>query len=1251
MQQLYSIEGDSETARLVRQTDWRATPLGPVERWPQSLRTSLNICLACRFPVLVWWGPQLVMLYNDEYVPVLGNKHPAAMGGIGREVWADVWNVVGPMLDSVLTTGKAAKADDLLLLMNRAGYVEETYFSFSYSPIVDESGGIGGIFTPVIETTEKVIGRRRVELLRELGSQPRADNLQDACASAARLLARAVEDLPFGIIYAIDQTSGAARLACSFGLDACRALVPDVIAPDDQAQPWLVMQAAATREVQEVRALDATAPDLPHGAWGAAVEQALAIPITIPGHEAATVVLVAAVSPHRALDDAYLSFYRLLADQLRIGISAALSYEAECKRALALAEIDRAKTTFFSNISHEFRTPLTLMLGPLEEVIGDSDVPASAREHLELIKRNGTRLLKLVNALLDFSRIEAGRMEASFEPLDLAAFTAELAGVFRSAVERAGLRLEVDCQPLSEPVYADRTMWEKIVLNLLSNAFKFTREGTITVRVYEHERHAVLTVSDTGVGIAEADLPRLFERFHRIEGRWSRSHEGSGIGLALVRDLVTLHGGQTRIESSEGHGTTVAALLPFGHAHLPADQLAREPSGGAPAPQGDAYAAEAELWLGSSRPSVPHDSLAAGGFVYIVDDNADMLDYVAKLLAPHHQVRTFSNGLLALEQARKCMPALIVSDVMMPVMGGYELLAAVKADKALAGVPVLLLSARAGEEERIEAARAGADDYLEKPFCGRELLAKVDALLLKSRIHKVESDQSERMHAILSQAPAAIALLRGPEHTFELANPLYQELMGRHDLLHKSVREALPELAEQGMFDLLDRAYASGKPYVGRALRADLVRGSAGLPQEAYFDCVYQPTFDSLGAVDGIAVVAFDVTETMRARRAAENASRAKDEFIAMLGHELRNPLAPIMTALEVMKLRGIDAVRNEHGIIERQAKHMIGLVNDLLDVARVSRGKVELRREPTELAAVVAAAVETASPVLEERRQILALDIPAQGLKLCVDVQRMSQVYANLLTNAAKYSDKGSRITVAGRRDGSDIVLDVTDTGRGISADMLPCVFDMFYQDPQSLSRSRGGLGLGLTIVRSLTELHGGSVSVDSRGPGKGATFTVRVPAADTAGLVPAADLGGASVTRQAEQHVGVLVVDDNVDAAEMLKELLLSFGYGVETAYDGPSGLRKLDEFWPDMAILDIGLPGMDGYELAERTRQLAGDRPVYLVALTGYGQEGDRERARSAGFDRHLTKPVNLPALLDMLAEVSSGKRAALARPQAH
>ncbi|CNE48409.1 PAS/PAC sensor hybrid histidine kinase [Mycobacterium tuberculosis] len=512
--------------------------------------------------------------------------------------------------------------------------------------------------------------------------------------------------------------------------------------------------------------------ELPTGGRPRPPAQALAVPLLRQG-DAPYGFLVAALNRYRPLDEGYRGFVELTAGHLAAAIAAARSYRAQQRRAEELAELDRAKTAFFANISHEFRTPLTLITGPVEELRDRlADAGDDVREELEAVHRNGLRLGKLVNALLDFSRIEAGRMRARHEPADLAAVTAELASVFRSAVDRAGLEFDVDCAPLPEPVHLDLGMWEKVVLNLLGNALKFTFDGGIRVSVRAAGGQAEVTVADTGIGVPAAEIPRLFERFHRIENTRARSHEGSGIGLALVKELVGLHGGTITADSPEGRGTRFTIRLPFGTAHLPAGAVV--PAGHAPAPSGtaDPYVQEALRWL-PREPTDPEPTAleptdpaptgpaptgpeptdaaptdheladhaptdhahgpppgagAAPAAVLVADDNGDMREYLGRLLrGAGYRTVAAADGRAALAAVRRDAPDLVVSDVMMPGLNGLELVAELRADPRTAAVPVLLLSARAEQEASIEGLRAGADDYLPKPFAAAELLARVRA--------------------------------------------------------------------------------------------------------------------------------------------------------------------------------------------------------------------------------------------------------------------------------------------------------------------------------------------------------------------------------------------------------------------------------------------------------------------------------------------------------------------------------------------
>jgi PAS domain S-box-containing protein len=690
--------------------------------------------------------------------------------------------------------------------------------------------------------------------------------------------------------------------------------------------------------------------------------------------------------------------------------------EEERQRAEALAELDRAKTVFFSNVSHEFRTPLTLLLAPLQDALSDHVNPLapSHRERLELAHRNAIRLLKLVNTLLDFSRIEAGRMEAVYEPTDLAMFTAELASVFRSASERAGLRLIVDCPPLPEPVYVEREMWEKIVLNLLSNALKFTLEGEIAVRLHPaDDRYVTLQVQDTGTGISPEELPHLFERFYQIRGAKARSHEGSGIGLALVQELIQMHGGTVDVSSVVEQGSCFTITIPLGTAHLPSERLRRgeaeriqatrnlasTPLGAAP------YVEEAERWLPEKDFRLPILDFGLGSTdtesgnsnsdeqtknlkskiqnpkskILLVDDNADMRDYLRRILSEHVQVEAVADGAAALAAVQAQVPDLVLSDVMMPGLDGFGLLQALRADPRTREIPIILLSARAGEESVVEGLEAGADDYLIKPFSAQELVSRVNAHLQRLQLR------------------------------------------------------------------------------------------SEALRQE----------------------------RTINSR---------KDELLSTVSHELNTPLVAILGWTRLLRANPSNQsmLMKSLETIERNAKLQAKLIQDLLDISRITAGKLRLSFQPVELKSVIEmaiAAVLTAA---------IAKDIhlewqhswvqAASGIKILGDRDRLQQVSCNLLTNAIKFTPESGSFTVElavtepeSASDKSYAQIRVTDTGIGIAAEFLPHVFDRFRQAEGADSAK--GLGLGLAIARHLVELHNGTIHAESLGTGQGATFTVKLP------------------------------------------------------------------------------------------------------------------------------------------------------------
>ncbi len=729
---------DRSTAagRLMAGLDWSATPVGAPDTWPESLRGQVRTVLSSRYPMLLLWGEQYTQLYNDAYSALIGDQHPAAMGGDVRVTLAQGWPVLGPLITEAVATGVASWVPALQLLLERAGYREEAYFSVSHAPARDDRGVTRGVLTVCSEVTEQVVGQRRLQLLRDLSV------LDDGTPSVERTVAALVAalsedplDVPFAGLYL---RSGAVLRRASASVGDLPEEVPT--AGDDG---WgLARAATGGGPAASARAAEL---QVPGGPWGDPVTEALALPLPSADRRQPLGVLLVGLSPNRALDDEYRSFLDLLAQQVSVAVRNARAYEDERARAQALAELDRVKTSFFTNVSHEFRTPLTLMLGPLDDALADSaaPLPAVQRERVETALRGSRRLLKLVNNLMTFSSLEAGRATARRREVDLARLTGEVASSFRAAVERAGLSLEVQCPPLPRPVALDPEHWEQVVGNLLSNALKFTFVGRIAVRLAADDDGVRLEVEDTGVGIPAPELPRLFDRFHRVTGSRSRSQEGSGIGLALVRELAQLQGGAVDVDSQLGTGTRFVVRLPWAALEPPVGPPASEPAGAledGTAPGGSVRAAveEATSWTvpaaDAGGPAPRPVSAAGAARVVVADDNADVRAYLVRLLREDgYVVEAVADGSAALAAALLDPPDLLITDVMMPGLDGFQLVRALRAEQRTAALPILVLSARAGEEASAEGLDGGADDYLTKPFTSQDLLARVRRTLRLAR--------------------------------------------------------------------------------------------------------------------------------------------------------------------------------------------------------------------------------------------------------------------------------------------------------------------------------------------------------------------------------------------------------------------------------------------------------------------------------------------------------------------------------------
>ncbi|MBZ0233449.1 MAG: PAS domain-containing protein [Deltaproteobacteria bacterium] len=823
---------------LVQTHDWASSPLGPIERWPRSLRSYVSMILDMPSPAIIFWGPQQLQIYNDGYAVIMGPRHPRYFGAAYRDCWPDTYPVIYPWMVDVLERGAVKVVERTLFTLTRHGFAEEAYFTFTFSPLRDDADEIAGILQPVVEVTDVVLADRRAATLRALAAHSGATTSVSGIMSA---LASNPHDMPFAVL-CVEDVTGSLAMAGEHGLDG-----------DEPARARAVAAARRLLDAGRDEALDEVQETLGRahvGPWPEPTHSMIAVPLRTMAGERPLGALVLGLSPRLAYDEPYRSFVHSVAQHVAVNLAAARSVAAE-----------------------------------------------------------------------------------------------------------------------------------------------------------------------------------------------------------------------------------------------------------------------------------------------------------ASLLAREHAARR------------------------------------------------------------------------------------------EAELHR------EHLMSLLTQAPTPIALLRGPSFVIELANPHTCQLWGRtpEQVLGQPLMDALPELRGQVFEALLDRVYASGVTYVSETpLVAALDRSGSGELEERHLTFVYSPLRLASGEIDGILVIAFDVTEQVRARDqvdhlriAAEAANQAKDEFLAILGHELRNPLAPILTAVSLLRMRAPGSFAREVDVIDRQATHLVRLVDDLLDVSRITRGKIELRKERIELARVLDRAIEMVGPLLEERQHDLSVHVARAGLAVEVDAGRLAQVLANLLSNAAKYTEKRGTITVTASEENGEITVTVGDNGMGIDPIMLPRVFDLFVQESQALDRARGGLGLGLAIVRRLVELHGGRVDARSDGRGHGSAFSVTLPAAaDPPATGAAVTPPGISLDMAARCRI--LVVDDNQDAADLLAAVLTDAGHDARVAYDGPSALRAAEAFAPEVALLDIGLPIMDGYELARRLRSQHHQR-VRLVAVTGYGQPSDRDRARAAGFEAHLVKPISIHELSTALREL--------------
>jgi PAS domain S-box-containing protein len=812
--------GDGEVPALLREMDWARTPFGLAGQWPAVLRTAIRTVLDSPLAMCLLWGTDHLQLYNDEYRMLMGDKHPVGLGQPCRDCWPEVWHLNEPIFARVWL-GEAVALHDALFPITRYGTLENAWFDLSYIPVRDNDGEVAGALCVVVETTAEVLSRRRLNTLHTLttatsGSATRAGAFQLALdALAANDL-----DIPFAIGYQLDVQGARAQLVGAAGVKPGGPMAPYTIEVASSGS-WPLQSVVPIAEPVVVDHVSTRFRGVVVGPEGQQPSSALLLPLRNSGDSQLAGILILGVSALLPFDQSYRDFLILVGAQTAAALAEADSRYRERQRQQRLAELDLAKTEFYSNISHEFRTPLTLLLSPLDELARRrGEIPADLADEMEVAARNARRLLNLVDTLLDFSRLEAGRLRADLQPTDLAALTTDIASAFRSAAERAGLRLRVDCPQLPVPVWVDRDMWEKVVSNLLSNALKHTFQGEIVVELRHLTQHAELIVRDTGVGIPDDQIPHIFERFHRVRDARARSHEGSGIGLSLVQELVRQHYGRIRVRSQQDEGTVFTVWIPVSPPHRPRQQAEPDDAGqdAARAPTASALATVASRWetgeAGLERPADVLDAPAgevigdalrpqvAGAHVLVVDDNADMRAYLARLLGEHWNVSTAKDGEEALHLTRRLRPDLVLADVMMPRFDGLALLHAIRADHRLAGTLVMLVTARAGQDAAVEGLLAGADDYITKPFSARELVARVAGQIALARVRRTATlpDTRERFQA-LAEASADMVWTTDAQGVMTEDSPSWRAFTG----------QKLDEWLGLGWIDVVhpeDRGYA-----------------------------------------------------------------------------------------------------------------------------------------------------------------------------------------------------------------------------------------------------------------------------------------------------------------------------------------------------------------------------------------------------------------------------------------------------------
>lgn len=1113
------FEHGGQMGYLIRSHDWSQTSLGPIEQWSQILSSTVSIMLASSFPIILYWGDDLTILYNDSYISLIGARHPKILGKLARETWSEIWHILEPMFKEVLVKNKATWSYDQCIFVSRNHYLEETYCIWSFTPVRDDRGKVCGVLAPCTETTKRVLNERRLNTLRLLANKIiNVTTVSEACDMTADALIQNRTDIPFLLIYLFeDNTEDREKLILykSYGFTKedpyiCPKNV--VLTNPKQATIWPLKKVFTDNTIVIFSDSGEKNIILPGGDWPEPTKEVILLPICISTQNYAKGVFIMGVNSRRELDVDYRTFFELIVSQFAKGLATILAYQAEKRRSEYLAEMNRTKTIFFNNISHEFRTPITLMLGQLQRLMANVELTLSCSqlEQINSLNRHALLLLKHVNRLLDFSKIEANRMQASFEQVNLAELTYDFASQFRSLIENADLKFKVDCETFTKRVYVDAEMWEKIIQNLLINAFKYTFSGAINIELKQKLNFAVLTVTDTGIGIPEKEIPHIFERFYRITGHYGRTHEGSGIGLALVSEIVRQHGGKITAKSIYGQGSRFIVMIPLGSKHLPIHQIKTSVDVNN-SNSSKLYINEAMGWIHSAekgptlmiqKPKRVEDKKRhisttkkkSALTILIADDNADIRDYIIRILQPYYNVLAASDGVKAFEVVNREMPDLVLSDVMMPRMNGFDLLRQIRNHPTLKTIPVILISARADEETHIRALNKGADDYLFKPFNAKELIARINIHLMMLRLRKTTSKR------ILNLLREKQALAKQLDLALESANictwkwsisddkftiyPALQSVINFPDKKITSFNDFLQMISEKDRENLeqkIRNAIKSKKLFSTEFCTKLSDRSSRILMLKGrHYDKAEKKSDYMIG-------ICLDVTDKKMVEKhfkkkqvQIQNLSKyiTANETATILAHELNQPLAAISTYAQLCKslashLSNEPKLQNYIDIIAQQTLRAGKITHHIKNLTAKENYHYKNTKINKLLKDAVAYILFLNPPYIPKIQFELSPNLPL----INIDSVYLQQVIINIIMNAIEaiqYSARDNgKIIIQSNLKSNNIEINIINNGPPIIRKSQKKIFQPYF------STKASGMGVGLSMCKTILEAHGGHINL----------------------------------------------------------------------------------------------------------------------------------------------------------------------------